>query len=180
MSASTTTTTFPRACFAILVSALACAVWSPSWAQRADVSPRPATSEPAPVVSATEALPSIERMVTKRIAAMDEANALQLQAMEGHAELKARRTDLYKDTVANAQKSVDWWLAMLAILLATVGVVVPLLLLRQLKERHAHDIANARAALQHIEGHHSSSQNNLTDLKNMAAQLLVTPTNTGT
>jgi uncharacterized membrane protein YccC len=168
----------PKLC-AILMIVLACCVWSPSSAQKLNASPPLTSNESSQDAAAVEALQSIEHMVTKRIAAMDEANALQLQALEGRADLLARQTELRKDMLTNAQKSVDWWLAMLAISLTTVGVVIPLLLLRQLKDKHARDIADARAALNQIEGHHKSAQQDLADLKNITAQALPAPTSTG-
>jgi hypothetical protein len=39
--------------------------------------------------------------------------------------------EIRKDVTANAQKSVDWWLVIVGLFFASVGIAAPLLVIRQ-------------------------------------------------
>ncbi len=95
----------------------------------------------------------LEKSNTVRWDALEKIRAAEIKALEDKIDVKEKLLEVKKDVIANAQKSVDWWLAISSVLLAVFGVAIPILFtlkIRQEYAAHISEIARAREEMQDL------------------------------
>ena len=102
----------------------------------------------------SQKLELLDRSSAARFEAMDKIRAAETKALEDRIELKNDLAEVRKDVVTNAQQTVNWWLAGLAIFLTIFGIAVPIIFTRELRSKvHAHllEIEQARREIASIK-----------------------------
>lgn len=83
-------------------------------------------AKPPPVMAE-----SIKKEVEEQMRLREKDNAISLKM-----DLFDKRLDLLKDALQTAQKSIDWWAAIISVLAGAVGIIVPILTVRRLESEN--------------------------------------------
>jgi Tfp pilus assembly protein PilF len=77
--------------------------------------------------------------IEKKLEALEQTEknrTIELKALEDKLGLTKELADARKDITANAQQTVNWWLASLAVFLAVAGVAIPIFFTRELRAKY--------------------------------------------
>ncbi len=113
----------------------------------------------------------LDRSTSMRFDTLDKVRAAELKALEDKLDVKKDLADVKGNVAANAQKSVDWWLAWLAAFLAIFGIGVPLVLTRDLRAKHKaqiEEIERIRAQVEVAQNSANSAVLNIDSLHERA------------
>ena len=121
---------------------------SNAFAQTGSATPR------AEVESGLEALvqkiEQLDRSTAVRLDALDRIRAAELKALDDKIDFKKELADVKKDVATNAQKSVDWWVAFLALFLAIIGLAFPFFFTRSLRAQYTSHLAEITRAREEV------------------------------
>jgi len=100
----------------------------------------------------------LERSTIIRFEALDKVRAAELKALEDKLDVKKDLADVKGAVAANAQKSVDWWLAWFAAFVAVFGIGLPYLLNRELTEKLKNQLSEVERLRDQVVVIHDQSE----------------------
>jgi tetratricopeptide (TPR) repeat protein len=106
------------------------------------------------------AFEQLEKSITTRLDKAEKDRAQERiddrEKLEKDIALKKELLEIRKDVTANAQKSVDWWLVIVGLFFAGVGIAAPLLVIRQQNIQHQKALSDVLQIKKDIEAERQS------------------------
>ena len=93
----------------------------------------------------------LDRSTNVRFDALDKVRGTEIKALDDKLDVKNALADVKKDLATNAQKSIDWWFAGLAIFMAVFAVAVPIIFTWNLRAKHKSQIEEIERLKRQVE-----------------------------
>jgi tetratricopeptide (TPR) repeat protein len=109
--------------------------------------------------------------IEKKLEALEQTEknrTIEIKALEDKLGLTKDLADARKDITANAQQTVNWWLAFLAVFLAVAGLAIPIFFTRELRAKYeaaTQEVSAAKDAIAEVKTTVETERGDIVKLK---------------